>query len=152
MSGYPAACGGEHHSGDLLACRFNGNLHYVGKFALYRGDSNRTHLYPDKLIRFRVDTHKVLPEFVCIAMNASKQREAIGAFCATTAGNIGISASNLNSISLPVPTIDEQRRTIAHLHELQSKLDSLKRLQLQTAAELNALLPSILDKAFKGGL
>jgi hypothetical protein len=31
-------------------------------------------------------------------------------------------------------------------------VDELKRLQAETAAELDALLPSILDKAFKGGL
>ena len=29
---------------------------------------------------------------------------------------------------------------------------ALKRLQTETAVELNALLPSILDKAFRGGL
>jgi hypothetical protein len=31
-------------------------------------------------------------------------------------------------------------------------VDKLKRLQAETAAELGALLPSILDKAFKGGV
>ena len=33
-----------------------------------------------------------------------------------------------------------------------AELDALKRLQTETAAELNALLPSILDRAFKGEL
>lgn len=33
-----------------------------------------------------------------------------------------------------------------------SQVDRLKTLQAQTAAELEALLPSILDKAFKGEL
>jgi hypothetical protein len=36
--------------------------------------------------------------------------------------------------------------------DLQAKVDSLKALQAKTAAELDALLPSILDKAFKGEL
>jgi hypothetical protein len=31
-------------------------------------------------------------------------------------------------------------------------LDTLKRLQAETAAELDALFPSILDRAFKGEL
>jgi type I restriction enzyme S subunit len=35
---------------------------------------------------------------------------------------------------------------------LQAKVDSLKALQAQTAAELDALLPSVLDRAFKGEL
>ena len=40
--------------GDLLACRFNGNLRYVGRFSLFAGTSGERRLYPDKLIRFRV--------------------------------------------------------------------------------------------------
>ncbi len=35
---------------------------------------------------------------------------------------------------------------------LQVEADVLKRLQTETAAELNALLPAILDLAFKGDL
>jgi type I restriction enzyme S subunit len=33
-----------------------------------------------------------------------------------------------------------------------AELDALKRLQAETAAELDGLLPSILDKAFRGEL
>jgi type I restriction enzyme S subunit len=33
-----------------------------------------------------------------------------------------------------------------------AKIDTLKQLQAETQAELDALLPSILDKAFKGEL
>jgi type I restriction enzyme S subunit len=38
------------------------------------------------------------------------------------------------------------------LDALQAKVDALKSLQAETAAELDALLPSILDRAFKGEL
>ena len=38
------------------------------------------------------------------------------------------------------------------LDDLQAKVDQLKTLQAQTAAELDALLPSILDRAFRGKL
>jgi len=41
---------------------------------------------------------------------------------------------------------------VAELDALQAKVDELKRLQAETAADLDALLPSILDKAFKGEL
>jgi type I restriction enzyme, S subunit len=139
-------------SGDLLACRFNGNSHYVGRFALYMGFSNRLQLYPDKLIRFRVDTKKILPEFTRYSMNSPIIRESVEAFCATTAGNIGISATDLKTISIPVPPLPEQRRIVAYLDDLQAKVDALKQLQAETQADLDSLLPSILDKAFKGEL
>jgi type I restriction enzyme S subunit len=38
------------------------------------------------------------------------------------------------------------------LIQCQEKADALKRLQAETAAELDALLPSILNKAFNGEL
>ena len=49
-------------------------------------------------------------------------------------------------------SISEQRRILAELDALQAEVDALNRLQAETAAELDALLPSILDKAFKGEL
>ena len=52
----------------------------------------------------------------------------------------------------PIPPLPEQRRIVAQLDALQAEVDALKRLQAETAAELDALLPSILDKAFKGQL
>ncbi|AUT01652.1 hypothetical protein CLI64_15355 [Nostoc sp. CENA543] len=138
--------------GDLLACRYNGNLHYTGKFALYKAYSGRQHLYPDKLIRFRLDTNNIMPEFACLALNSPKCRKIIESFCATTAGNIGLSAGNLKTVSVPVPPLPEQHRIVAYLDELQTKVDTMKRLREQAIKELDALLPSILDKAFKGEL
>jgi type I restriction enzyme S subunit len=38
------------------------------------------------------------------------------------------------------------------LYGSQVKVDILKYLQAETAAELDALLPAVLDKAFKGEL
>ena len=45
-----------------------------------------------------------------------------------------------------------QRRLVAYLHGLAGQVARLQRLQTETAEELDALLPSILDKAFKGDL
>ncbi len=38
------------------------------------------------------------------------------------------------------------------MNHLQAKVNALRELQSQTREELDALLPSILDKAFKGDL
>jgi type I restriction enzyme S subunit len=38
------------------------------------------------------------------------------------------------------------------MDDLQAKVDALKQLQSQTRAGIDALLPSVLDKAFKGEL
>jgi type I restriction enzyme S subunit len=58
-------------------------------------------------------------------------------------------------MGIPFPSnlrIQEQQRIVAYLDDLQAKVDTLKQLQAQTATELDALLPSVLDRAFKGKL
>jgi type I restriction enzyme, S subunit len=56
---------------------------------------------------------------------------------------------NIEIALLPLP---EQRRIVTYLDDLQARVDVLKQLQAETRAELDSLLPSILDKAFKGEL
>lgn len=51
----------------------------------------------------------------------------------------------------PGPVL-EQHRIVTELDALQAEVDALKRLQTETAAELDALLPALLDRAFKGKL
>src|SRR5262249_31005473 len=51
-------------------------------------------------------------------------------------------------IELLMPDVEQQNRGEA----LFTQVDALKRLQAETAAELDALLPAILDRAFKGEL
>ena len=51
-----------------------------------------------------------------------------------------------------MPSLAEQRRIVAELDTLQAEVDALKRLQAETATELDALLPALLDRAFKGEL
>ena len=47
---------------------------------------------------------------------------------------------------------DSDPQSIAELDSLQAEVDALKRLQAETATELDALLPALLDRAFKGEL
>jgi type I restriction enzyme S subunit len=63
-----------------------------------------------------------------------------------------LNQKQLLSYNLHYPPVKDQRRIVAYLDSLQAKVDELKKLQAETQAELDALLPSILDKAFKGEL
>ena len=63
-----------------------------------------------------------------------------------------INKSALEAMQVPdVPSI-EQQRIVAYLDGLQAKVDELKHLQTETQKELDALMPSILAKAFAGEL
>lgn len=63
-----------------------------------------------------------------------------------------ISQKVVRDTLIPLPPVSEQRRIVAYLDGLQAKVDALKALQAETAAELSALLPSVLDRAFSGRL
>jgi type I restriction enzyme S subunit len=60
--------------------------------------------------------------------------------------------AKFKKLLIPVPPLPEQRRIVAYLDSLQAKVDELKRLQAETEKELEELVSSILDKAFKGEL
>jgi type I restriction enzyme S subunit len=62
----------------------------------------------------------------------------------------GLNGEKIRAVSLPDIPVTKQRRIVAELDELQAQVDVLKKLQVETATQLDALLPSILDKAFNG--
>ncbi len=53
---------------------------------------------------------------------------------------------------IPLPSLEEQRRIVAHLGEVEEKVQSLKEGQVQVEAELQRLEQSILNAAFRGDL
>jgi restriction endonuclease S subunit len=137
---------------DVFIVRYNGDINRVAKPAIYKGINEFQVVYPDKLMRLRPNHAKMTPDFLVVALNSRSVREQIEVLGKTTAGNIGISGRNAKSFKVPSPPVAEQRRIVAGLDALQAEVDALKRVQAEAAAELDALLPAILDKAFKGEL
>ncbi|MDI7260369.1 MAG: restriction endonuclease subunit S, partial [Thermodesulfobacteriota bacterium] len=71
----------------------------------------------------------------------------------TTGGHYpAINDTNLRKVVIVVPPLPEQRRIVSHLIAVQTQVKELKQIQDRIGAELDALMLSILDKAFKGEL
>lgn len=64
----------------------------------------------------------------------------------------GFTKAQIEAFQIPLPSLAEQRRIVAELDALQAEVGALKRHQADTATELDALLPAILDRAFRGEL
>ena len=58
----------------------------------------------------------------------------------------------LRPLPISVPSLDEQHRIVAYLDDLQAQVDELTASQDATKVELDALLPSVLDRALRGEL
>ena len=95
-----------------------------------------------------VPKKELLPEFLCALFWASNAR-MLELVAKSTHDTRKFETDKLLGTSVVVPPLPEQRRIVAELDALQAEVDALKRLQAETAAELAALLPALLDRAFK---
>lgn len=64
----------------------------------------------------------------------------------------GFTKAQIAALDVPIPTLKEQRRMVDFLDGVQSQSATLDRIQTETQAELEALLPAVLDRAFRGEL
>jgi len=102
-------------------------------------------------IKALLPTDDLLPEYLCSSLWAFN-KDLLGLVEKSTHDTRRFETHKLLDFNLPVPPLEEQRRIIAYLDDLQAKVDTLKQLQAETDAELDALLPSVLDRAFQGEL
>ena len=92
---------------------------------------------------------KALAEFLCFHFLSPKGLKDINACSPGGAGrNKTLGLDKLMKINVPAPDIDLQKEFV----ELLNKVNSTKEYLLQAEKELTELMPSLLDKAFKGEL
>jgi type I restriction enzyme S subunit len=140
----------------LIACSAAGCLGRVAFFEDHRGRiiSTDTHV-----AIARANEERLLPEYLYAYLRGAQgqlqlrsrekgdwTREKVG-FRFTE-----LNVADMRRIPVPVPSLEEQRRIVAYLDGLQSKVDTVKKLQAESEAELDALMPSILSRAFRGEL
>lgn len=135
---------------DVFIVRYNGDINRVAKAAIYKGDNSEGTVFPDKLMRLRPDRNLMTPDFLTVALGARGVRAQIEEIGKTTAGNIGISGTNAKAFVVAVPPLPEQLRIVRDIEILQHDVTSLTHLQTAAAVAMGALLPALLDKAFRG--
>ena len=135
--------------GEILVNRTN-SAELVGKCAVF--DQDRDFAFASYLIRLRLDTDKAEPRLVASYINSPVGRAYMFSERKQMTGQANVNATKLKALPIALPPLAEQRRIVAELDALQAEVNALKRLQAESAVELDALLPSILDKAFKGEL
>ena len=98
---------------------------------------------------FEVDKTRVLPEVLdTYFRNQAVWPEISGASIGTNVRRRRLNPKDFLSYKMPLPSMATQER----LHKIATKLKDLRRLHDKSVTELNALLSSVLDKAFKGEL
>lgn len=137
--------------GDVFVVRGNGSKELCGRAGIVTDDVDEV-VFPDLFIRVSLPPDTIDPYFFVAVWNAPEMRSWLEEEAKTTSGIWKINQGHILAARIPLPPIDEQRRVVADLDILQVKFGSVEALQAETAAELDAMLPAILDKAFKGEL
>jgi len=135
--------------GDILVNRTN-SAELVGKCAVF--DLDDEYGFASYIIRLRLDTTRALPRLVAAYINSPVGRAYMFNERKQMTGQANVNSKKLKALPIALPLLPEQHRILAYLDELQAKVDDLKKLQSETAGELDALMPSILSKAFRGEL
>ncbi len=138
------------NNGDLLFTRYNGTRNFVGVCAEFK--SNEIYVYPDKLIRAVVNSTEINNTFLMYGFNTSISREFIESRIRTTAGQSGISGSDIKAIPVIICSLTEQTQIVAIL---ESKLTACDQLAAELAKQLKQaklLKQAVLKAAFQGEL
>lgn len=131
--------------GDLV---FSNVFAWEGGIAVAKEEDNDRY-GSHRFISCVANEEKALAEFLCFHFLSPKGLEDINACSPGGAGrNKTLGLDKLMKINVPVPDIELQKMFVELLH----KANTMKEYHTQTEKELTELMPSLLDKAFKGEL
>jgi type I restriction enzyme M protein len=99
---------------------------------------------------WELDLQRVCPEYLAFCFKSPWFWAACEDKSQGSTGRNAITKTLFRKLTIPLPSIDEQRAIVSELHSTQLLVDELRRLQSQVSKELEALLPSILDHMFVG--
>jgi restriction endonuclease S subunit len=139
----------------LVACSAAGCL---GRVAFYSEGTRRASTDSHVAIA-RADTDIVSSEYLYAYLRGAQgqvqlrsrekgdwKREKVG-FRLTE-----LNLADMRKVPVPVPSLPEQQRIVEYVEKVRSRVDSMKDLQARTATEIDAMLPAVLDRAFRGEL
>jgi len=138
--------------GDLLFTRYNGSLDLLGVCGMVRGLGRKWLLYPDKLIRARLDEVLAEPAYVELFFGSPGARKRLTARAKSSAGQQGISGKDLRAQPVALPPLPEQREILRRVQALFWLAETVERRVQAAKVRAARLTQAILAKAFRGEL
>ena len=131
--------------GDLLFNRTN-SKELVGKTGLWDGRWPAT--FASYLIRLRVDTTRVTPEFTWAWMNTPHMKGVILGTARKAIGMANINAREIGDFPVFLPSLEQQRDYGQRLRECLA----VREAAIGARTDLDTLFTTLLERAFAGGL
>ena len=133
-------------SGDNLVVEGNGSADHIGRTAIFRGEIENC-VHQNHLIRVRPNQELLDPEYLNLFLNSPEGRGEMLERSRTTSGLFNLSVGRIQTIKVPLPPIEEQKRIVAKVDELFALCDQLAGQLTTTAASRTQLLEAVLAQA-----
>ena len=132
--------------GDLLFIRTNGVLDRLGSCAIYSGEPANA-LFASYLIRARLNQDHIMPEFASYFFGSDFGTALVsGRATPASDGKYNLNTAAIDSLQLPLPSLDEQREIIGILDTIDRKMD----LHRRKRAVVEELFKALLHKLMTG--
>ncbi len=137
--------------GDLLFTRYNGSPNLVGVCGMVRSISEKI-LYPDKLIRVRLISDVVCPNYLEFYFSSEMARGFVKPLIKSTAGQHGIAGTDIKNIFIPLPPLEEQYEIVSDVERHLSTIEAIGKMIGNNLRKAESVRKTILSRAFKGEL
>lgn len=104
------------------------------------------------IIRVALNRSRVEPRFIHWTIRASLEIENYLGDKIRGATREGVNSKIVSELPVRVPPLPDQRSIVTELDKLQAKVNTFKRTHAESAVALDSMVPSILNRAFKGEL
>ena len=132
--------------GDLLFIRTNGVLDRLGSCAIYSGEPANA-LFASYLIRARLKQDHIMPEFASYFLSSDFGTALVsGRATPASDGKYNLNTAAIDSLQLPLPSLEEQHEIAAILDAIDRKID----LHRRKRAVLEELFKALLHKLMTG--
>ncbi|CAG0988872.1 partial Type-1 restriction enzyme EcoKI specificity protein, partial [Anaerolineae bacterium] len=128
--------------GDVLMCRTNGTLEYVGMSAWVDKDMDNL-IFPDKVIRVR-SRDNILPEYLWKILQLQPIRAQIEAAARTAVGNYAIGTHDIWNLQIPLPPLDVQRDLMRRVAEGRAEIARERAAAQQRARDIEAEIEALI--------
>lgn len=137
--------------GDILVQRSNTPA-LVGTTAMYAGPENWA-IYPDLMIRVRVDASRIRPAYAALALSTTRSRARFRALAKGLAGSMPkIDQAAIATTRVPLPDLAAQDAVLERFEEVRREKVRLDRAREEAASRATALRRELLASAFGGRL
>jgi len=137
--------------GDLLVIRSNGSIDLVGRAAVVTSEAHG-YLFAGYLIRLRLNTSLIEPQYLRIFLESSHIRQYIELTARSTNGINNINSREVREIELKLPSLNEQQEIVHQVELLFAYADRLEVRHHNALIQVERLTPLLLEKAFHGEL